>query len=77
MRILKSVATKTAGDDKSIRLMLGYLCIVKEAEASLVRKVAILDRFGLLDNEIAKICGNNVQSVQNARLAGKKKSRAR
>lgn len=55
----------------TIRLMLGYLCIVNEAEASLVRKVQILDRFGLDDKEIAKICGCSAQSVWNARLQGK------
>lgn len=64
-------------DDKSIRLMLGYLCIASEAEASLVRKVQILDRFDLPDAEIAKICGNSVQSVRDARLKGKKKPNVR
>jgi hypothetical protein len=59
-------------DDQSIRLMLGYLCIANEAEASLVRKVQILDRFALSDSEIAKICGNSVQSIRNARQDLKK-----
>jgi DNA-directed RNA polymerase specialized sigma24 family protein len=64
-------------DDNSIRLMLGYLCIVNEAEASLVRKVQVLDRFGLSDTEIAQICACSVQSVRDARLKGKKKSHAK
>lgn len=63
--------------DKSIRLMLGYLCVANEAEASLVRKVQILDRFELPDAEIAQICGYSTQSVANARSIGKKKSNAK
>lgn len=59
-------------EDKSIRLMLGYLCIASEAEASLVRKVEILDRFDLPDAEIAQICACSVQSVRDARLKRKK-----
>jgi transcription initiation factor IIE alpha subunit len=56
------------------RLMLAYLCIATEGpEASLVRKVAILDRFNLTDEEIAKVCGNTTQSVRNARQFAKKK----
>jgi len=62
------------GDD-TVRLMLGYLCISNEAEASLVRKVQILDRFSLQDKEIASICGSSVQSIRNARAQGKRKSR--
>ena len=61
-------------DDNRIRLMLGYLCVSTEAEASLVRKVQVLDRFDFLDSEIARICRVSVQSVRNARLAGKRKS---
>lgn len=53
-------------------LMLAYLCIANEAEASLVRKVQILDRFDLTDAQISKVCGSSTQSVRNARLAGKK-----
>lgn len=49
-------------------LMLGYLCIATEKESSLDRKVEILDRFGLTDAEIAKICKSAVQSIRNARL---------
>jgi hypothetical protein len=64
-------------DDRSIPLMLGYLCIVNEAEASLVRKVQILDRFDLPDSEIAQICSCSAQSVRDARSKGKKKSHAK
>lgn len=64
-------------DDKAIRLMLGYLCIANEAEASLVRKVQILDRFDLPDAEIAQICGCSNQSVRDARLKGKKRPSAK
>lgn len=53
-------------------LMLGYLCIASEKEASLVRKVEILDRFDLEDTLIAKICGCNTQSVRDARVKAKK-----
>lgn len=49
------------------RLMLGYLCIATEREASIERKVEILDRFGLSDGEIATICNSAVQSIRNAR----------
>lgn len=59
---------------KATRLMLAYLCVAKEAEASLVRKVQILDRFDLADGEIARVCGVAVQSVRNARLSVKKVS---
>ena len=64
-------------EDNTIRLMLGYLCIVNEAEASLVRKVQILDRFDLPDAEIAKICACSTQSVRDARAKGKKKTHAK
>lgn len=63
-------------DDKSVRLMLGYLCIANEAEASLVRKVEILDRFNFQAAEIAQICGCSLQSAFNARVKGKKKANA-
>lgn len=64
-------------NDNTIRLMLGYLCIANEAEASLVRKVQILDRFDLVDGDIAKICDCSTQSVRDARLKGKKKRNAK
>lgn len=56
----------------AIYLMLGYLCVAKEAEASLTRKVEILDRFGFKDSEIATICGNTIQAVRNVRHILKK-----
>lgn len=56
----------------STRLMLGYLCVATEKEASLDRKVEILDRFDLTDAEIAKICKSAVQSIRNARHSAAK-----
>ncbi len=61
-------------EDAKIVLMLGYLCVSTEPEASLVRKVQILDRFDLKDSDIAKICDRPIQSVRNARLAAKRKN---
>jgi hypothetical protein len=46
-------------------LMLGYLCV--KGSDSLNEKVSILDRFGLVDSDIATICGSAIQSVRNAR----------
>lgn len=63
-----------SNDDATIRLMLGYLCIANEAEASLIRKVEILDRFSLQDKDIATICNRTIQSVRDARVKLKKKS---
>ncbi len=57
-------------------LMLAYLCVANESEASLERKVQILDRFQLPDGTIALVCGSAVQSVRNARQAFKTKPRA-
>jgi hypothetical protein len=57
--------------------MLAYLCIAKEAEASIVRKVEILDRFGLSTSEIAKVCKTNTQVVMNSRQMLKKKPHAK
>lgn len=51
----------------SIRLMLAYLCIATEKEASLETKVDILARFTLSNAEIAVVCGSKTQSVKNAR----------
>jgi hypothetical protein len=62
------------GKDSTIRLMLAYLCVAKEAEASLVRKVEILDRFDLSDSEIARVCKTNAQVIRNCRQLLKKKS---
>jgi len=69
---------KTGENKEELRqaiLMLGYLCIASESEASLARKVQILDRFNLKAPDIAKICGHSVQSVFNARLLSKKKKK--
>lgn len=59
--------------DEQIVMMLAHLCVANEAEASLVSKVQILDRFGLTDTQIAKVCGVAVQSVRNARQATKRR----
>jgi len=59
-------------DDNKANLMLAYLCIATEAEASLLRKVEILDRFGLSDRDIGTVCSVSTQSVRNARLMLKK-----
>jgi hypothetical protein len=56
-----------ADSTEAIRLMLAYLCVATEKEASLERKVEILDKFDLTDSEIAKICSSAVQSIRNAR----------
>ena len=61
-----------AMEKDSTTLMLAYLCVAKESEASIVRKVEILDRFGLTDGQIAKVCGAAIQSVRNARQAVRK-----
>jgi hypothetical protein len=62
-------------ENNSITLMLAYLCVATEAEASIVRKVQILDRFDLTDTQIATVCGAAVQSVRNARQTLRKKRR--
>jgi hypothetical protein len=64
-------------DDNTIKLMLAYLCVSKEAEASLIRKVEILDRFALQDSEISTVCGGSIQAVRNARHLRKKGSHAK
>ena len=51
-------------------LMLAYLCI--KGVETLPEKVSILDRFGLADADIAKICNGAIGSVRNARLGAKK-----
>lgn len=53
--------------NSSTKLMLAYLCIATEKEASLERKVEILDRFDLSTAEIAEVCGSAEQSILNAR----------
>jgi hypothetical protein len=68
------VKPKKVDEESATRLMLGYLCIATEAEASLVRKVQILDKFDFSDWEISRICGRTEQSVRNARSLGKKES---
>jgi hypothetical protein len=60
------------GSVDPVRLMMAYLCVAAEKEASLETKVGILARFDLSNNEIATVCGSKVQSVKNARAALKK-----
>jgi hypothetical protein len=55
------------------RLMLAYLCVATEKEASLEKKLDILDRFGLTDVEISKVCGSKMQSIWNARHEKKRR----
>ncbi|MGH2569134.1 MAG: hypothetical protein ACRDGA_12415 [Bacteroidota bacterium] len=62
--------------ERTIIMMLGYLCVSTEIESSLPRKVQILDRFDLADKDIAKICGCTVPSVANARQSLKKRPNA-
>jgi hypothetical protein len=73
------MSPKAAADrGLSMQLMLAYLCISTEKEASLERKVEILDRFDLEDVDIAKVCNSKVQSIRNARHSikhGPKKKR--
>lgn len=59
-------------NNDSIIMMLGYLCISTEIEASLSRKVEILDRFDISDNKVAAICGCKVQAIRDARQRAKK-----
>lgn len=71
---MKKAMKKTQGTvaERTIMMMLGYLCVSTEIESSLPRKVQILDRFDLSDKDIAKICGCTVPSVANARQTLKK-----
>lgn len=64
---------KRNDEDDKLRLMVAYLCIAKEAEASLERKVEILDRFDLSDAQIAQVCGAAPGSVRNARFSARRR----
>ncbi|HWZ99601.1 MAG TPA: hypothetical protein VN025_17720 [Candidatus Dormibacteraeota bacterium] len=66
---------KESDSSYAMRLMLAYLCVATEKEASLERKVEILDKFGLTDKEIAKVCGGAIQSIRNARHSVRKHGR--
>jgi hypothetical protein len=61
------MSANASSNDGPTRLMLAYLCISTEKEASLERKVEILDRFGLSDADIARVCKSQLQSIRNAR----------
>ena len=66
---------KPGNPTDTVLLMLAYLCIAKEAEASLERKVQILDRFRLTDAQIAQVCNAAAGSVRNARLGTNRRRR--
>lgn len=63
---------KSDDQNDKIQMMLGYLCISTEIEASLVRKVEILDKFDLEDSKIAIILGCKTQAVRDARQRAKR-----
>ena len=64
---------KEISESRQTLLMLGYLCVATEGDANLLRKVEILDRFSLTDDEVALICDCRAQSVRDARQKIKKK----
>jgi hypothetical protein len=59
-------------ESKQTLLMLAYLCLSSDRDAPLVRKVEILDRFGMNDKDIASVCECGEQSVRDARQKIKK-----
>ena len=69
----KQRPSKSERDEDATRLMLAYLCVAQDPAANLSKKVALLDRFGLRDPEIAAVCDCTQVSVRNARLISKKK----
>lgn len=64
---------KRLPESRQVAVMLGYLCAATEMDANLIRKVEILDRFGLSDDEIAVINDCKPQSVRDARQKLKRK----
>jgi hypothetical protein len=72
MKGKEEIADDGSNSSGALRLMLAYLCIATEKEASLERKVEILDKFDLSTAEIATICGAKRQSIRNARQSVKK-----
>lgn len=54
-------------EDSAVRLMLAYLCVLNQMTASLAVQVEILDRFGLTDEEIAKVLAKTVDAIKKAR----------
>jgi hypothetical protein len=65
--------TKSLPESRQLAVMLGYLCVATEPDATLDRKVKVLDRFGLTDDEIAIICDCKSQSIRNSRQKLKRK----
>lgn len=66
---------KILPESRQVPLMLGYLCISTEKDSNLIRKVEILDKFQLIDDEIAIICDCKAQSVRDARQKLKRKKK--
>ncbi len=57
-------------DSSKTALMLAYLCI--KDLINLNDRVDVLDRFGLSDDQISKVCHVAIGSVRNARLQNKR-----
>lgn len=66
---------KQLPESRQVPLMLGYLCVASEKDANLIRKVEILDRFALSDDEVALICDCKAQSIRDARQKLKRKKK--
>jgi hypothetical protein len=66
---------KIVPESRQMIMMLGYLCVATGEEAGLGRKVEILDRFGISDEEMAIICDCKPQGVRDARQNLKKKKK--
>ena len=62
---------KTEGTD-AIKLMLAYLCV--NEVTGLADKVATLDRFGLLDYELALVCGVDERAIRDSRYKRKRRN---
>jgi hypothetical protein len=67
-----SSSSSTNSETSPEILMLGFICI--KGVEGLPEKVGILDRFGLADVDIARVCNVAPGSVRNARLQTKKAS---
>lgn len=66
---------KQIPESRQLAMMLGYLCVATEKDANLIRKVEILDRFSLTDDELALICDCKAQSIRDARQKLKRKAK--
>lgn len=63
---------KEITETKQTVLMLGFLCVKSEEGYTLPQKVEILDRFMLVDEDIAIICNCKSQAIRDARQRLKK-----